>query len=153
MDEFIALHADEKPTKRKTMVIEDANVGLPQDTKRMRAQEVARKIKSLDHFCYVWGTKAGFYLPPRKCLTWHFVSQILAKEKLLLRLSDMEGLVDLPKVKGIIVDNVFAHYRDANQLEKYFPDRHASQRVPREYFYNVQLIRFCASSSRKRTRT
>lgn len=112
------------------------------ETKRMRAQEIARLIKSLDHFVYVWGVKAQYYLPPTKFLTWHFVSQVLAKEKKLLKIDTIGGLVDLPKIKGVVVDEVFEYYRNENDLHNYFPDMHPSQKVPRAYFYNVRIRRY-----------
>ena len=44
----------------------------------LTAKMVARKISSFDHFIYLWGTKANYYLPPKHCLTWRFISQVLA---------------------------------------------------------------------------
>lgn len=83
------------PRRTRGITVEPNNV--EEQTRRIRAIEVAKKIKSLDHFAYVWGTKAQYYLPPTKYLTWHFVSQILAKEKKLLKLNEIGGLIDFPK--------------------------------------------------------
>jgi len=126
--------------KQTYMQVESGNNENP--PKSIRAKDIAKKIKSLDHFVYVWGTKAQYYLPPTKYLTWHYVSQIIAKEKKLLKLSEIGGLIELPKAKGILVNDIWEEFKDVNDLHMYFPDIHDSQFVPRTYFYNVILKRF-----------
>lgn len=131
-------HVDNRPNRiRRRLPIDRLGPENGGNGRRVRAQEIARKLKSIEHFVYVWGTRAQYYLPPTKHITWHYISQVLAKEKRLLRLSDIGGLVDLPKIKGIVVDDVFDYYRETNALHSFFPDMHPSQRVPRAYFYNV----------------
>jgi len=111
-------------------------------SKIMKAKEIARKIKSFDHFIHVWGDKARYYLPPKRCLTWHYISQILCKEKRLLKIDQVGHEVEIPKVKGSVLDSMWQKAKDLNGMHEYFPDIHKSSHVPRKYFFNVRLIRF-----------
>jgi len=134
---------DSQGTARK-----GANKGMALDEvtempkpKTMKAKDVARKIKSFDHFIHVWGDKAKYYLPPKRCLTWHYISQILCKEKRLLKLEQVGHEVEIPKVKGEVLQNMWEKTKDVNSMYLYFPDIHKSINIPRQYFFNVKLIR------------
>lgn len=104
---------------------------------RIRASEVARKVKSFDHFLHIWGTKGGYYMPPKSALTWHYVSQILAGEKLLLRLQSVGHVQEVPKAKGLLVGAFWDECKLINDLHLYFPDITPQSHVTRTYFYNV----------------
>jgi hypothetical protein len=103
----------------------------------IKAKEVARKIQSVDHFAHIWGEKGGFYLPPKKFLTWEFIAQVLSGAKKLVRVQQVGYPVELPKVKGLYVQELYWHYCDEHSLRDYFPDMGESHRVPRTYFFNV----------------
>ena len=107
----------------------------------LKASEVARKIKSFDHFLFVWGTKAGYYLPQKNCLTWHYVAQVLAGEKRLLRVDQVGHVQELPKARGVLVNELWEHCKSINELHCYFPDVTPRSQIPRTYFYNVKIIR------------
>ena len=104
---------------------------------RIEACEVARRIRSFDHFAYVWGTKAGYYIPPHSSLTWHFISQVLAGEKKLLRAADVGFPFKVPKFKGQLAQDHWNKFKGIGDLRLYFPDISEGLTVPREYFYNV----------------
>ena len=78
-------NAEMKPTKRKGRDMEVEHEAPVQQKTLVRAKDIARKIKSFDHFLYVWGHNGGYYLPPKSVFTWHYISQILAREKRLLK--------------------------------------------------------------------
>lgn len=103
----------------------------------IKAKEVARKIQSVDHFIYIWGGKGGFFLPPKKFITWRFVAQLLSNEKRLVKSKDVATPVALPKVKGLYVEELFWRYYEENDLHRYFPDLGNGHRIPRDYFFNV----------------
>ena len=103
----------------------------------IKAKDVARKIRSFDHFAYVWGEKAGYYLPPKKYITWRFVAQLLANEKQLVKMEQIGNPVELPKVIGVYVDELYYKYQQSNDLHSYFPDLGNAHRIPRNYFFNV----------------
>lgn len=103
----------------------------------VRALDVARKVKSFDHFLYVWGSKGGYYLPPKSALTWHYVSQVLAGEKRLLRVEAVGHALEIPKFKGLLVRDIWEHCKTVNDLHLYLPDITAQTQVPRTYFFNV----------------
>lgn len=107
------------------------------ESSQVRSGEVARKLKSLDHFIYLYGHKAGYYLPPKDCLSWHYVSQILAEEKVLLKADKVGSELDLPKAKGFLITQKWQKYKEANKLHSFFPDFTQKQRIPRTYFFNV----------------
>jgi hypothetical protein len=108
---------------------------------RLRAVDVARKVKSFDHFLYVWGSKANYYLPPRTALTWHYISQVLAGEKLLLRVNEVGHVLQVPKAKGMLVEDLWIQCKELNQLHAYLPDVTPRSHIPRTYFLNVRIIR------------
>lgn len=103
----------------------------------MKAKEVARKIKSFDHFLYVWGSRGGYFLPPRSALTWAYISQVLGGEKKLLRVAEVGHVLDLPRARGMLIEDLWARSRDENNLHAYLPDVTARAHVPRTYFLNV----------------
>lgn len=107
----------------------------------IKAKDVARKIRSFDHFIYVWSQKGKYYVPPKNYLTWHFIAQVLSKEKRLLRLEQVGPEVDIPKVHGTWVNEMYHDNKATNSLSLYFPDISDVQNVPRKYFFNVSLIR------------
>ena len=124
------------PTKR-------VNRGDPEPTpiepelRSVKAGDVARKLKSFDHFIYLYGQKAGYYLPPKHVMSWTYISQILSEEKILLRSVDVGSLLVLPKCRGLAIQDVWKKYKDVNHLHKYFPDTSDAGRIPRDYFFNV----------------
>ena len=128
---------DFTPHRQRTTGMDVERAPQASQNKAIKAKEVARKIKSFDHFAYIWGEKAGFYLPPKKSITWHFISQILADEKKLVKMASVGNPIELPKVKGLFVQDLFWKYKDVKDLDKYFPDVSEGHRVPRNYFFNV----------------
>lgn len=130
-----------KVTKRRLRNMEVEQVGVVNGGKLVKATEIARKIKSFDHFIYVWGYKAGYYLPPKNVLTWHYISQVLAHEKHLLKVERVGHEFEVPKARGSVVNDIFHRIKDTNGLHYYFPDLTETQNVPHNYFFNVSLRR------------
>ena len=91
-----------RPHRPQDLAVEQLN--QPSPHRLLHTKDVIRKLKKFNHFLYVWGTKGGFYLPPRSALTWHYVSQVLGGEKSLLRVEDVGRLQELPKAKGLQVN-------------------------------------------------
>lgn len=136
-----------KSTKKKGRQLDIETVEDSHSNKLVKAKDIARKIKSFEHFIYIWGHKGGYYMPPKNVLTWHYVSQILAREKWLLRVDQVGHALEVPKVRGTVVNDMYHLIKRDNGLEKYFPDLTDTQNVPRDYFFNVQLTRSCVSST------
>ena len=127
------------PKGNVNMLIETS--GGNRSLKLVKAKDIARKIKSFEHFTYLWGEKARYYLPPKRCMTWHYISQILCNEKKLLKLDQVGHIIELPKMQGSLIKNMWNECKNRNGLHTYFPDIHEGQQVPRQYFFNVSLIR------------
>ena len=106
-------------------------------TRKLKTRDIARKISSFDHFIYLWGDKAKYYLPPKRCLSWHYISQILSREKRLLKLDQVGHVLEVPKVRGKVVRDMWNKCKETNGLSLYFPDVHVTQFIPRDYFFNV----------------
>jgi hypothetical protein len=103
----------------------------------VKAKDIARKIKSFDHFLYVWGGKGGYFMPPKSALSWHYISQILAGEKKLLLIKDVGHVQELPKSKGLLVRSLWEKWKHLNALHSYLPEITEQTQVPRTYFFNV----------------
>jgi hypothetical protein len=103
------------------------------------AKEVARKIKSFEHFMYVWGEKARYYLPPKSALSWGYIAKILSGEKRLLKLDLVGYQIDLPRAKGFHVRTVWERCKGVNGIGKCLPEVSDAKHIPRKYFYNVEL--------------
>lgn len=125
---------------------EAANLDKTQKIEKMKveqlallASDVARKIRSFDHFAYVWGEKGGFFLPPKRCLTWQYIAQLLSGEKKLLKANDVGAVVELPKVRGVRVSSLFEQLKSESGFGAFFPDQLERRSIPRTYFFNVLL--------------
>ena len=102
-------------------------------------KQVARQLKSFDHFIFIWRNIANFYLLPKHTLTWHFISQIFAGEKKLLKFDVIGYCVEMPKVRGIRIKHIQDQLKDINYSKNYFPDFPETDNIPRNYFFNVDL--------------
>lgn len=102
-----------------------------------RAIDIARKIRSFDHFLFIWGERGGYYMPPKSVLTWKYIAQILSKEKKLLKASEVGAIVELPKAKGLLVESLFTELKNEKEFGKYFPDDAERRAIPRTYFFNL----------------
>lgn len=108
------------------------------NNRNMLAKDIARKIKSFEHFIYLWGHKNNYYLPPKHVLTWRFVSQVLTGEKKLLKNSDVGRSIDIPKMRGIRVNQLFESLKSVNEFHSFFPDMAKTDSIPRNYFFDVK---------------
>lgn len=116
------------------------NTRVPTGNRLIRnilAKDVARKIKSFDHFIYLWGHKHNFYLPPKHFLTWRFVTQVLSGEKKLLKNSDVGRSIEIPKMRGLKVNELYHSMKQTNGLHYFFPDMGPTDTIPRTYFFDV----------------
>ena len=98
---------------------------------------VARKISSFDHFIYLWGTRCNYYVPPKHCLSWRYISQVLAGEKRFLKFNEVGNCVEIPKAKGMVIRELWNILTDDVKIKTYFPDFSPSDTIPRGYFFNV----------------
>ena len=57
----------------------------------------------------------------------------------------MGHILEVPKVRGAVVNEIYHREKANNGLSAYFPDFTEAQNVPRDYFFNVQLKR-CSRS-------
>ena len=110
----------------------------PTATRSLITREVARKAKSVDHFLVLWGEKAGYHLPPKKSITWDFIAQVLAGKKKLFQIKEIGEVSDIPKVKGVLVKNLWEKYKNFKGLKDYFPDISSGRAISRKYFFSVQ---------------
>ena len=134
-------NSDRKGFQQQQIIAEEISADTMKQ-KFIKAKDIARKLKSFDHFIYVWGEKGRYYLPPKNTLTWHYISQILAKEKRLLKLDEVGHQIEVPKVRGKVVNEMFDEVKHVNGLHFYFPDFSESHSVPRDYFFNVIITRY-----------
>ena len=123
--------------ERKLIRIKDNNKFVAKTNKKMRTKAVVNKIKSKDHFIYLWKEKGQYYLPPVKFISWHYVSQIIAGEKKLLKISKVGSIFNLPKAKGLCVNSLFEEMQEDIDFLSYFPDFSESIKIPKTYFINV----------------
>lgn len=138
-DIFIMKASDkEKKTfLRDTLDIEESNsTPLPQ-TLTFRTGEIAGRLLSIDHAMYFFSQKCGFYLPPRHVMSWHFISQLLAGEKMLIKATEVGSIAQIPRAKGVMIEDFWDEFKDSNKMHMFLPDFTPGMRVPREYFFNV----------------
>lgn len=122
----------------RRMLVENVQTPEKHANKRtVTAKEVARKLKSFHHFRYLWGEKGRYYLPPATHISWAYIAQILSGEKRLLKLDQVGHQVEIPKLRGFRVEDLWQEYHNKNYFEEYFPDATNMLRIPRNYFYNV----------------
>lgn len=117
---------------------QELNSGYPLN-KQLKAKKIARKIRSFDHFIYLFGVKGGFYLLPRFTLSWVYIGQILSGEKKLLKSEEVGPPVNLPRFRGIVIENMWEDFKNEDDFAKYFPMTKKGTHIPREYFINVFL--------------
>lgn len=107
---------------------------------RVPTKEIARKIKSFDHFVFLWGHKANYYLPPTHSLTWHFISQVLSGEKQLLKNEVVGMSIEMPKVRGYRIKDIYNTFANECSIKNYLPDFGQTDCIPRTYFFNVDSL-------------
>lgn len=103
-------------------------------------KEIARRIKSFDHFVYLWGHKANYFLPPKHSLTWHFISQILSGNKKLLKNDIVGRCIDMPKVRGYRIKDIYSEFCKRCDINNYLPNISETDCIPRNYFFNAFLL-------------
>lgn len=107
---------------------------------KIASKQVAKRIRTFDHFIFLWGHQSNYYVPPKHVLTWHFISQVLSGEKLLLRNDQIGTAINMPKMKGVRIREIWDHLKNKNDLKSYFPDFPATDCIPRDYFFNARLL-------------
>lgn len=130
---------DSRNLQRETIQVEEANSAPRTNLLTFKTGEIAQRLLSIDHAMFFFSQKCGFYLPPSHVISWHFVSQLLAGEKILLKASDVGAITRLPRAKGVMVEDLWDQYKGVNNLQMFLPDFTPGMRVPREYFFNVDL--------------
>jgi len=134
-------HSEDENDNIRSLDIEEEEVQDTTSKKLIKAKDIARKVKSFDHFIFIWGEKGQYYLPPKSIMSWHYISQVLAQEKRLLKLEDVGHQLEVPKIKGNAVNDMYEKVKGEEGLHYYFPDFADSQNVARDYFFNVTLKR------------
>lgn len=123
---------------------------IPEETKIIvKTSQIAAKIRSVDHFVYLYATERKYFLPPKKFITWEYIRQILSGEKVLLKFRRIEQQFQLPRTKGFYVRSVFQQLANDSEFMLYFPDFSKDAHVPRDYFITVVLIGLKSHSSSK----
>ena len=105
----------------------------------VKSKLIAEKLKSIDHFVYLYSKEGKYYLPPRKLITWSYIRQVLCGEKLLLKFERIGSQYPLPKAKGFNIGEFFQQMNSDTGFMVYFPDLSIKANVPRDYFLNVRL--------------
>ena len=105
----------------------------------IKTKEIADQLKSIDHFLYLYTVEGKFFLPPKYLISWEYVKKILTGEKKLLKQSQIEVFINLPKARGFNIINIFREMEDDEEFNRYFPDLKKSSSIPREYFLTVGL--------------
>ena len=79
------------------------------------------------------------YLPPDWMVTKDFIRQVLAEEKVFLKLAELKQ-VAVPKYDECSVKNMWPMVTEAPELMRHFPDRLPQGKLPdREYFFNILM--------------
>ena len=108
-------------------------------------RQVLTKIKSKEHFMYIFGEKGNFYLPPKKYITFKYIKQILSGDKSLLSESELIKCFQFPKRKGFNFTKYYRTFIKLPQISLYFPDLSKNQHPPKEFFFNVRIIQILKS--------
>ncbi len=82
--------------------------------------------------------------------TLTFLKDVLAGKKNLLKISNIVGIPDLPKIREINAAVIWADIKRDRTIRGYFPDAYiTSERTPnREYMFNVDSIGFRSINAR-----
>lgn len=115
----------------------------------VRSKEIAARIRSIDHFVFLFGNEGRYYMPPTSLITWHFVRQVISGEKQLLKQDRINGNFTVPKSRGFHVGTAFQEMSDDQEFMSFFPDATPKSNVPREYFLTVTSLAAAHSSSRE----
>ena len=123
--------------------MEEKSIDQPKSAlNKYRTRDIVKKIKSLQHFVYLYTEKGKFYLPPINYLTWEYVGEILSGQKKLLKAYQINSNFKMPKSKGMSVNGLFDELKTDQEFMMYFPKITEKMNVPREYFFNVFVNRY-----------
>lgn len=128
------------PIKRDKKKQKNAEIGsiIPEEPKIiLKTSQVVSKLRSVDHFMYLFATEGKYYLPPRKFITWEYIRKILSGEKVLLKFRRIDSQFQLPRAKGFYIKAVYEQISNDTEFVRYFPDFSKDAHIPRDYFLTV----------------
>jgi len=79
----------------------------------------------------------GYHLPPKKCITWPYIVQVLTGEKKLLKGDKLVLNRTLPRIKELSMKEVWPKFQNDQELISYFPDFEDGRNPPRLYFFQI----------------
>ena len=107
-----------------------------------KTKNVAAKLRSIEHFMFLYGNEAGYFLPPRELITWSYIRQVLTGVKILLKFERLGTNFQFPKSRGFRVKTAFEEMSSDKDFMRYFPDIPPKTNIPREYFLTVSIKRY-----------
>ena len=107
------------------------------DKNELTISSLKRKIKSPQHFIFMFGMELKYHLPPKHSITWPFIVKVLTGEKKLVKQRDIPFLQAIPKIEEFQMKKIWPTYRKDKGFCQYFPDIDSDRYPPRNYFYQI----------------
>lgn len=79
----------------------------------------------------------GYFLPPKRFITWPFIRQVLEGSKKLIKQRDVRINIIPPKIRDLTVKSIWAFLKNDPELMKFFPDACVETDPPREFFFSI----------------
>ena len=105
--------------------------------KEMQVLDVKNIIKNPDHFTWIFGIELGYHLPPRQFITWPYIFKVIAKEKLLIKASDINLTTPVPKIDQLSVKRIWPKVKENLNILRHMPLFGEDRLPPRLYMFQV----------------
>ena len=126
-------------SNKKTKIITEV------EYKKTDYRSILRKVKSKEHFMFIFGEKGDFYLPPISYITFKFIKKVLSGEKSLLPNDELKKSFNFPKRKGFNFVKYYRSFMKMPTISMYFPDLTRNQHPPKEFFFDVSINKIMKS--------
>lgn len=105
--------------------------------KRMSLLELKSQVRSPDHFIWLFGVEMRYHLPPRSFVTWPFIIQVLAKNKMLVKTDDVALSSPIPKIKELNMKKIWPFFCKDELILRYMPVLSDDRLPPRTFFFEI----------------
>ena len=113
----------------------------PADLLRVPQQDLNKHVRGKRDLWSILAVAGQFYMPPYDDITVHFMREVIAGRKFLIKLKDLVP-VTVPHMNDFNADRLYKQAMEDEQAQRYLPDATNDARRPcsRKFLFDVSQI-------------